>query len=158
MKVKIKTLAWKQLSHSTWLAIMTCYFLVFLFLISAFCLLFGWILFLAKSLSSLWNIFSQYLLLAANPVTVCAFEKAHFRLPKKTNGNLANQRKLNFYKRWPHELRHRGPPAKIALGPLPFNPALLAIHSCSPFTCRGGLRKSRADCSTVVLNCVTRTW
>ena len=41
MKVKIKTLAWKQLSHSTWLAIMTCYFPVFLLVISAFCLLFG---------------------------------------------------------------------------------------------------------------------
>jgi len=31
---------------------------VFLFVISGFCLLFGWMLFLAESLSSLWNIFS----------------------------------------------------------------------------------------------------
>jgi len=29
-----------------------------------------------------------------------------------------------FYKRWRHEIRHRGPPVKIAPGPLPFNPAL----------------------------------
>ena len=43
---------------------------------------------------------------------------------KKTNRNLANQRKHNFYKRWRHELRHRSPPVKIAPGPLPFNPAL----------------------------------
>jgi len=26
------------------------------------------------------------------------------------------------------------------------------------FTCRGGLQKSRADCSTVDLRCVTITW
>jgi len=26
------------------------------------------------------------------------------------------------------------------------------------FTCRGGLRKSRADCSTVGLRCITITW
>jgi len=31
-------------------------------------------------------------------LTVCAFEKAHSRLPEKTNGNLVNQRKHNFYK------------------------------------------------------------
>ena len=30
---------------------------VFLFVISSFCLLFGWMLFLAESLSSLWNFF-----------------------------------------------------------------------------------------------------
>jgi len=36
---------------------------------------------------------------------------------KKTNGNLANQRKHNFYKWWHHELRHRGTPVKIAPGP-----------------------------------------
>jgi len=50
-------------------------------------------------------------------LTACAFEKVHFRLPEKTNGNFANQRKHNFYKRWRHELRHRGPPVKIAPGP-----------------------------------------
>ena len=31
----------------------------------------------------------------------------------------------------------------------------LAVHS---FACRGGLRKSRADCSTVGFYCVTITW
>jgi len=35
----------------------------------------------------------------------------------------ANQRKRNFYKRR-HEIRHRGLTIKIALDPLPFNPAL----------------------------------
>ena len=33
-----------------------------------------------------------------------------------------------------------------------------AIHSCPLFACRGGLRKSRADCSAVGLYCVTITW
>jgi len=36
---------------------------------------------------------------------------------EKTNGNLANQRKHNFYKRWRHELRPRNPFVKIAPGP-----------------------------------------
>jgi len=58
IKVKINKLAWKQLSRLTWLAILTCCFPVFLFVISGFCLLFGCFLFLAESLSSLLNIFS----------------------------------------------------------------------------------------------------
>jgi len=32
--------------------------------------------------------------------------------------------KNKCYKRWRHEIRHRGPPVKIAPGPLPFNPTL----------------------------------
>ena len=47
----------KHLSHSDWLAISTCSFSVFLFVVSGFCLLFGWILFLAEPLSSLWKYF-----------------------------------------------------------------------------------------------------
>jgi len=46
-------------------------------------------IFLAKIQSSIY--FSQ--------LTVCTFEKKHSRLPEKTNGNLANQRKHNFDKR-----------------------------------------------------------
>jgi len=34
----------------------------------------------------------------------------------------------------------------------------LAVHYVPSFACRGGLRKSRADCSTVALYCVTVTW
>jgi len=63
---------------------------------------------------------------------------------KKTNGNLANKRKRNFYKRWRHELRHRGPPEKLPRAPLPFNPALLvlACYSCSQvdWNCTGEIR------------------
>jgi len=33
-----------------------------------------------------------------------------------------------FYKRWRHDTRHKGPPVKIAPGPLPFNPALVGIN------------------------------
>jgi len=40
-----------------------------------------------------------------------------FRLPEIANENVANQRKRNFYKRWRHEIRHRGPTVKIAPGP-----------------------------------------
>jgi len=47
-----------------------------------------------------------------------------FSTTGKTNGNLANQLKHNFYKRWRHAIRHRGPPVKYASGPLPFIPAL----------------------------------
>jgi len=66
-------------------------------------------------------------------LTVCAFEKAHSRLPEKTNGNLANQRKHNFYKRWRHRLRNWGPPVKIDPDPLPFNPALVTISEKAKF-------------------------
>jgi len=34
----------------------------------------------------------------------------------------------------------------------------LAIHSVSFFACRGGLWKSRADCSALGLYCVTIPW
>jgi len=47
-------------------------------------------------------------------------------------GNLANQRKHNFYKRWRHGLHHRGPPVKLARVPLPFNPGLFP----GAFVCR----------------------
>ena len=43
--------------------------------------------------------------------------QAHNRLLEKANENVANQRKHKFFKRWRHEIRHSGPPVKIAVGP-----------------------------------------
>jgi len=40
-----------------------------------------------------------------------------FSATRKSNENVANQRKHKFYKRWRHELHHRSPPEKIAPGP-----------------------------------------
>ena len=45
--------------------------------------------------------------------------QAHNRLLEKANENVENQRKHKFYKRWHHEIRHRGPPVKIAPVPYP---------------------------------------
>ena len=50
--------------------------------------------------------------------------QAQNRLLEKAKEHVANQRKHKFYKRWRHEMRYRGPPVKIAPGPLAFNPAL----------------------------------
>ena len=56
---------------------------------------------------------------------VCEFWVSTFSTTeKKTNGNLAKQRKHNFYKRWRHQLRHKGPSSKNCPAPLHFNPAL----------------------------------
>jgi len=41
MKVKIKISAWKQLSHSAWLAILACSFSGVFYVISGVCLFFG---------------------------------------------------------------------------------------------------------------------
>jgi len=68
--------------------------------------------FLVKIHSSIHIIIS---LLEAN--CMCIWRVRTFSTTGKTNGNLANKRKRNFYKRWRHELCHRGPPEKIAPGP-----------------------------------------
>jgi len=99
-------------------------FPVFLLVTSGFCLLFGWMLFLAESLSRLWDnillvkihssIYIINSLLAANCMYIWV---STFSTIEKTNGYLANQRKHNFYKRWRHELGPRGLHCKNCLGP-----------------------------------------
>jgi len=89
----------------------------FLFVISSFAYCSGECCFL-PSHSLAYEIFFLskntllYVLLGANSMCIWASTFS------------TNQRKRNFYKRWRHEWRHRGPPLKIALGPLPFNLAL----------------------------------
>jgi len=62
-------------------------------------------------------------------LTIELIRQAHNRLLEKANDNAANQRKHKLYKRWRHEIRHRGPPVKIAPGPPNFNPAPVAALS-----------------------------
>jgi len=50
-------------------------------------------------------------------LTIELIRQAHNRLQEKGNENVANQRKNKLCKRWRHEIRHRGPPVKIASDP-----------------------------------------
>jgi len=67
---------------------------------------------------------------ANNRVTVR--RQAYSRLLDKPNENVANQRKHKLYKRWRHEIRHKGPPVKISPGPLRFNPELYTTTHLHP--------------------------
>jgi len=49
-------------------------------------------------------------------LTIELIMQVHNWLPEKANENIANQRKHKLYRRWSHEIRHRGPSAKIAPG------------------------------------------